>query len=647
MATTLAEPVGTISAALAQASLLLRSDPTLAEEQALEILKVAPNHSKATLTLGLARARMGRHQEAAEALRLAAQSEPGSSEAWRALGDQLTLLEDAQGADEAYAHAIRASVSDPKLMEAALALCEGKLAIAERLLRAHLYAKPTDVAAIRMFAEVGARLGRYEDSEKLLQRALELAPSFTAARHNYAIVLNRQSKAVEALAQIDLLLERDGDNPAYRFLKAAALTRIGEYEAAIALYRQLLEKNPRNARSWLNLGHAAKTAGRQDEGVVAYLKCIELAPHFGEAYWSLANMKTYRFDDDAVAAMHAQLGRTELSEEDRYHFHYTLGKAYEDRCEFARAFEHYMDGARLRRLGLHYDADDTTAAMHQQRQVFSPQFLASRSGQGAPDRDPIFIVGLPRAGSTLIEQILSSHSRVEGTMELPDIMMIAKSIGGGRLRGGAYPDAIAAMSSEHLRALGAQYLASTKVQRKTDRPFFIDKMPNNFQHLGLISVILPNAKIIDARRHPIGNCFSAFKQHFARGQGYSYDLDDLGRYYADYIAVMDHFERALPERIHRVHYEAMVANPETEIRRLLDYCELPFEAACLDFHATKRAVRTASSEQVRQPLYSDAVDHWRHYEPWLGSLKKALGPIAENYPHAFSGNNSKQRGEEK
>jgi tetratricopeptide (TPR) repeat protein len=634
MSATIAEPVGTIETALAHAGRLLRSQPALAAEQAREILKVAPRHAQGELTLGLAQARLGLHPEAAASLRRAAELDAGLSAAWRALGDQLTILEDHAGADAAYAQAIRAGVRDPALMQAALALCEGKLAIAERGLRAHLYAHPTDVAAIRMLAEVGARLGRYEDSEKLLKRCIELAPSFSAARHNFALVLNRQGKAAQALAQLELLLVEEPDNPSYRYLQAAALTRIGEFEQAIAIYRGMLAEQPNSARGWLSLGHATKTAGQQAESIAAYAKSIELAPHFGEAYWSLANMKTYRFDDATVAAMQTQLARGDLSDEDRFHFHYTLGKVCEDRGEYAASFEHYQQGARLRRLGLAYKADETSALVERQKALFSADFFAARKGQGAPDRDPIFIVGLPRAGSTLLEQILSSHSAVEGTMELPDIVAMAKEIGGGKVRGEGYPAALAEMSGEQLAALGAEYIARTRVQRKTQRPFFIDKMPNNFQHLGLIQLILPNAKIIDARRHPLGGCFSAFKQHFARGQAFSYDLTDLGRYYADYVSLLAHFDAVLPGRVHRVLYERMIADPEAEIRRLLDYCGLPFEPACLEFHATKRAVRTASSEQVRQPLYSDAVEHWRHFEPWLGPLKAALGPVLDDYPNA-------------
>jgi predicted Zn-dependent protease len=565
------------------------------------------------------------------ALRRATELEP-EGPGWRSLGDQLTLLDDAAGADAAYAQSIRAAVHDPQLMQAAVALVQGKLAVCEHLLRPYLREKPTDVAAIRMLAEVGARLGRFEDAEKLLRRCLELAPSFHAARHNYAIVLHRESKASEALKQLDLLLKVDPENPSYKFLRAAALARIGEYEAAIEIYRDVTAKHPNSARAWLSMGHACKTAGRRTESIAAYERVIADAPHLGEAYWSLANMKTHPFSDADVARMNQQLERKDLGDEDRFHIHYALGKAYEDKADYERSFTHYAEGARIRRTGLDYKADETTQAAREHSALFTKAFFDARKGQGSPAPDPIFIVGLPRSGSTLIEQILASHSLVEGTMELPDIIAMAKRLGGGKVRGGTYPSALADMSAEQIRALGEEYIARTRVQRKTDRPFFIDKMPNNSQHVGFIHLILPNAKIIDARRHPMGACFSAFKQHFARGQAFTYDLTDVGRYYADYADMMARFDEAAPGRVHRVLYEDMIENTEAEVRRLLDYLGLPFEAACLDFHTNTRAVRTASSEQVRQPIYSGAVEQWRHYEPWLQPLKAALGTALDEYP---------------
>jgi len=620
------EQTGSIATAIAHARRLLRRDPVLAAQQAEEILKIDPRQAAAHFLLGMAQAACGDHKAAVQSLERSTALSPNDPDAWRALGDQLTVLEDGDRADSAYAQAIRAGVHDPQLMRAAWALCEGKLAIAEQALRAHLKQKPTDPAAIRMLAEVAARLGRFEDAETLLRRCLELAPGFVAARHNYALVLHRQSKALEALEQIDLLLAAEPDNPGYRFLKATALTRIGEYDSAIELYRSVLSQHAGNVRGWLSLGHACKTAGKAAESVAAYSKCIELAPSFGEAYWSLADMKTYRFSDAAVEALRNELRREQLRDEDRVHLHYALGKALEDRARYGEAFAHYEQGARLRRTSVVYDADDTTRFTDRLIGFFTTALVAARAGQGAQASDPIFIVGLPRSGSTLIEQILSSHSAVEGTMELPDVLMLARRLGGGKTRDGAYPESIAQLAPEALRALGEEYLTRTRVQRKTAKPRFVDKMPNNFQHVGLIGLILPNAKIIDARRHAMGACFSAYKQHFARGQAFSYDLGDLGRYYRDYVRLMDHYEAVLPGRIHRVRYEDMVAEPEREIRALLSFCGLPFEPDCLEFHTNPRAVRTASSEQVRQPLYRDAVEHWRNFEPWLGPLKEALGP---------------------
>ena len=312
---------------------------------------------------------------------------------------------------------------------------------------------------------------------------------------------------------------------------------------------------------------------------------------------------------------------------------FALGKALEDAGEWAGSFEHYQAGNALRRERLSYDADETTAHVARSKALFTPAFFAGRSGAGSPAPDPIFVIGLPRSGSTLVEQILSSHSKVEGTMELPDIASIARRLGGERREGEepAYPGVLADLTPEQLKALGEEYLERTRIQRKTGRPLFIDKMPNNFAHIGLIHLILPNAKIVDVRRHPLACCFSGFKQHFARGQGFTYDLTDIGRYYADYAALMAHVDAVLPGRAHRVIYEQLVEDPETEIRRLLAYCGLEFEPACLSFHETARPVRTASSEQVRQPLYRDGLDQWRHYEPWLGPLKAALGRTLETW----------------
>lgn len=630
LATATHEPTGSLETALSHAGRLLASAPVLAEAQAREILKVLPDNPQALHLLGEALGAEGRGGEAIDALSRAVRLAPRLSDAWRALGDELRRAGDTSGADAADARCLAAAAGDPKLLEAGAALCDGRLAVAERLLRAFLKDQPTDVAAIRMLAEVGGRLGRYADAETLLTRCLELAPRFDAARFNYATVLYRQAKAAETLEQLASLIARDPRNPSYRSLKAAALAQVGEYRRAIDEYRDLLVAYPGQPKAWMSYGHALKTVGRQADAIAAYRKSLDLLPSLGEAYWSLANLKTVGFSAADVAAMAAQLARDDIADEDRFHLDFALGKALEDEGQDAGAFGHYRKANALRRASLDYDAEETTEHARRSGAMFTPTFFAERANFGAPDPDPIFIVGLPRSGSTLIEQILASHSAVEGAMELPDLGSIARRLDGRRKLAdpSRYPEILADLDSDAARTLGEEYLARTRIHRKTGRPFFIDKMPNNFAHLGLIHLILPKARIVDARRDPMACGFSCFKQHFARGQGFTYDLTDLGRYYRDYVTLMEHFDRVLPGRVHRVIYEDMVSDTEGAIRALLNHCELPFEDACLRFHENERAVRTASSEQVRRPIFTEGLDQWRRFDAWLGPLKNALGPLA-------------------
>ncbi len=658
------EPSGSLSTALNHALRLLETRPALAERQALEILHVVPDHPDALLIFAIAKrmngdlqasssvldkvvaarpvwadahyqrgltlAALGRIDDARAAFIRATQVKPQMSDAWRALGDLASLQGATREADGYYARQIKASVTNPHLVEAAGALIDNRLAVAERLLKDFLIRHPTDVAAMRMLAEVATRIGRYSDAESLLESCLELAPGFTPARHNYAVVLYRSGKPAETVQQIDILMKDDPRDPNYRNLKAAALGQIGEYEQSIALYAGVLEDYPDQANIWMSYGHALKTAGLQADGIAAYRRAIALRPSFGEAYWSLANLKTFRFTDDDVAAMREQLARPDLGEDDRLHFDFALGKALEDRKDYAASFAHYQAGNGLRRRQVEYDSDEMTTEMRRSETFFTADFFAAKAGCGCQAADPIFIVGLPRSGSTLIEQILSSHSQVEGTMELPEISSMARILGGRRKKTDVshYPDVLATFDDARLTAMGEDYIARTRVHRKTGRPFFIDKMPHNFLHIGMIRLILPNAKIIDARRDPMGSCLSVFKQNFARGQNFSYDLADIGRYYRAYVRMMAHFDAVLPGTIHRVVYERLVDDTEAEVRRLLEHCGLPFEAACLNFHENDRAVRTASSEQVRRPIFRDGIDHWRNYEPWLGSLKSILEDTA-------------------
>lgn len=590
----------TVAEALVHARRLLRDEPKLAAEQAREIVR----------------------------------ADPDNADGWRLLGAALRQLGEESEAEEAELRAIAASVHDPDLMNAAQALVANDLPVAERLLRPHLKQKPTDVAAIRMMAELAGRLGRYGDAETLLRRALDLAPAFSAARANLATILYRQNRTIEALAELEALLEREEDNPSHQNLKAAVLGRLGSYEEALALYAQVLEKLPTQPKIWMSYGHALKTVGRQQEGIAAYRRALELNPTLGETWWSLANLKTVPFSDEDVAAMQAALASDGLGRDDRLHLHFALGKALEERQDHAAAFAQYREGNRIRHAMMGYDPEEVGALVRRSKSLFTRAFFAEREGFGSAAADPIFILGMPRAGSTLIEQILASHSKVEGTMELPDLPAMARRFGAMREGGGEplYPDCVSSLTREECAALGGEYVERTRIQRKTERPYFIDKLPNNWAHLGFLHLILPNARIIDARRHPLDCCLSNFRQHYARGQGFSYDLGDMGRYYADYVELAAHFDSVLPGRIHRVIHEQLIDEPEAEIRRLLDYLGLDFEPGCLAFHETRRAVRTASSEQVRRPINREGVGQWRNYEQWLDPLKQALGPVLDRYP---------------
>lgn len=614
---------GSLSAALTNLIKLLAVNPAMAEAQAREILAIIPGQPDTLLLFAAALAAQNRLTEAVEPLKRLVAAEPQHCAAWRDLGDLYTALGDAKAADEAYLRHVAASAGDRAMLEAGGALYENRLADAERLLRAVLKAHPTDIGAIRMLAEIAARLERYEQAEALLRRALQLAPNFDAARANLAIVLHRQNRSVEARAELEALLARDPENPSHRNQYAAVLARLGETEQAIAVYRTVLKVVTDQPRVWMSFAHTLKTAGHRAEAESAYRESLRLNPALGEAWWSLANLKTFRFSNDDLVTMQNQLARTDLSDADRFHLDFALGKAFEDRKAYDTSFTHYDAANAGRRKSLDYDAGMITANKERLKSVLTTEFFAARAGQGCPAPDPIFIVGLPRSGSTLIEQILASHSQVEGTMELPDIMALIDKTRAGR-NVYFYPDVIAGLSATELKALGEEYLERTRVHRKLGRPLFIDKMPNNFLQIGFIHLILPNAKIIDARRHPMACGFSCFKQHFARGQAFSYSLEDIGRYYADYVDLMAHFDRVLPGRIVRVQYEDLVADLETNVRKLLADCGLAFEEECLSYYQNDRIVRTASSEQVRMPIFSDGLEQWRHYEKWLEPLKNAL-----------------------
>ncbi len=582
---------------------------------------------------------LGHDDRAIDALERLTRQQPAISDGWFLLARALRRVERGQDAWRADLSGVHAASRDPDLVEAAVAMNDGRLSEARARLERRGTRHPDDPVGTRLLGEIIWREGDIAAALVLVERAVAMAPGFDLARDFLIRLLLQSNRLEEALTHADMLMQSPMKAAGHDLLKASVLVRLGEQEAAGDIYERLLAQQPAQPQVWQNLGHVRKTLGRQAAAVDAYRRAVALQPTMGEAWWSLANLKTVRLDAGDIAAMRGALATLADHDgahgEDVFHLHFSLGKALEDAGDHDAAFDHYDRGNRLRRAMIAHDADDFGAEVAAATVTFTAPFLAGTRDGGCPAPDPIFIVGLPRSGSTLVEQILSSHSQVEGTMELPDMMMIAGRLQ-ARVDEGEFPDfrtMIASLSPADRTRLGEEYLERTRVHRRSDRPLFIDKMPNNWQHVGLIGMILPNARIIDARRHPIACCFSGWKQHFARGQSFSYDLTDIARYYRDYVSHMAAYDAAAPGRVHRVIYERMVQDTPGEVERLLAYLGLPFEPACLSFWQNERAVRTASSEQVRRPIFTDAVDHWRHYEARLAPLFAILGPIVDRYPN--------------
>lgn len=652
---------GELQQALKNAAGLLAQDPRQAEQQAHEILIRYPEVAAAKRVLAAAYRRqkmpqkaldvlaplfaqfgdapdflneiaqchgaVGESEDAVRILRKAVTLDPEHAASWLSLGDQLAVAGDTEGSREAFDRHFQISSRHPELLTAVELLRDGKLGQAEQLVRNLLKKYPTDVSSIRVLADIGVKMGQFKDACNLLHRCLELAPDFHSARHSYAMALMRTQKPEEALLEADKLLVEQPNSPSYLILKASILVRIGDHTEALEIYEKILKDYPNQARAQMSYGHALRTVGRLEESIVAYRTCIRLSPEVGEAYWSLANLKTFRFSDEDIDAMREQVKAEGADADDQSHLAFSLGAALEDRGDYDESFEFYRRGNAIRRIEHRHDPKINVFESVRQVRTLSHGFFEQRGDSGCPSPDPIFIVGLPRAGSTLLEQILASHSQVEGTSELTDIIVIAQKLGGKSRKNpsGNYPESLSELSLDQFRELGEGYLESTQIQR-SDTPFFIDKMPNNFRHIGLIHLILPNSKIIDARRHPMGSCFSGFKQLFAQGQTFTYGLEDIGKYYRDYVRLMDHWDAVLPGRVHRVQYEDMVNDTEAQIRALLEYCGLEFEDSCLRFYESDRAVRTPSAEQVRQPIYQGGLEQWRKFEAHLGPLKEALGP---------------------
>jgi len=505
------------------------------------------------------------------------------------------------------------------------------LPAAENILRAYL-ASANHAEALRLLGRIEHQRNALDQAEQLLEAALKLAPEYRAARSDYARVLIDLQKYLEASEVIDIVLKLEPGNAEYLSLSAAACSGLGQHERAITTYRRLLAASPGSAELHVALGHSLKTIGRQKQAIESYRTAATLRPSFGDAYWSLANLKTYRFPADEIARMRAEACAPSAHLVDRYHLCFALGKAYEDGNEFAESWQCYERGNRLKRAESRYHAGIAETNTRRQIELFTAQFLAARAGGGLPAPDPIFIVGLPRSGSTLIEQILASHSKVEATHELWDIQRIVLATERQRSAPGdsPYPGVLAGLAADDFRRLGQSYMTGARAYRH-GKPFFIDKMPNNFRHIGLIHLMLPNARIIDARREPMACCFSNLKQLFASGQEFTYSIEDIARYYRTYLDLMRHWDTVLPARVLRVWYEDVVDDLERNVRRILEFCGLEFEPACLEFHKTERSVRSASSEQVRQPIFREGLFQWRSYDLWLGPLRDTLGDALTRY----------------
>ena len=570
--------------------------------------------------------------QAIEALLRAVNINPALPSSWNLLEGLYRMTGEQANSAMAASHVATLKRLAPEVVQATSLFSDGEVTPAEHVIRPYLQRAGHDVEGMRLLARIAVARDVLEDADTLLSAVLAMAPDYQAARFDYAKVLFERHLYQRACEEMETLLALDPYHLDYRALHASARVGLGEHERAIALYRALLLEVPGAADLHLSLAHALKTQGRRDDAIEAYRAAIEARTGFGDAYWSLANLKTYRFTDDEIASMIAAEASPETPMVDRYHLCFALGKAYEDRGDHAASWQHYERGNALKREESHYRPEIIETNTRRQIQTCTREFFAGRTDAGDASRDPIFIVGLPRAGSTLLEQILASHSQVDGTQELADIPRIVLELQGRDpdLDDPRYPGVLADMQQEDFRQLGEKYLRDTRSYR-SDAPRFIDKMPNNFRHLGLIHLMFPNATIIDARREPMACCFSNLKQLFASGQEFSYSMQDIARYYRTYLELMDHWDRVLPGRVLRVHHEDVVDDLEGNVRRILDFCGLPFEAACLEFHKTARSVRTASSEQVRRPIYRDGMDQWTKYAAYLEPLKGMLGDALDRY----------------
>ena len=600
----------------------------------LEKLKsLVPEHSRAFQETGHVYRAMNNAGAALNAFSRATQINPALAASFRAQIDILTATDRSHLTGQLKQQLESLEALPKPLVAVTDLIAQGKLIKAEQLCKAFMQKVPRNIEGMRLLADIGSRLGVLEDAEFLLESAVEFAPDHTKARIDYIQVLRKRQNYQESLRQAKLLLDADPSNPQFQSVFAVESMQSGDYDTALSMFESILKILPEDPVTLTSRGHALKTQGQTEDAIDSYRRAIKKYAAHGEAYYSLANLKLFSFSDEEIQAMEAQESNLGISHQSRIYLNFALGKAYEDKSLFDKAFMFYERGNAFKKSQSRYKASDLTAEFKAQTEVFDDAFIASHANTGFTSPDPIFIVGLPRSGSTLLEQILASHSQVDGTMELPNMLALAQKLRRGERMSAVnhYPGILKELPAEQFLEFCEKFIDETRVHRGS-APFFIDKMPNNFRHVGLIKLMLPNAKIIDARRHPMGSCFSGFKQLFAEGQEFTYGLEEVGTYYRDYVDLMDHWDKVFPGQVLRVQYEEVVADLDSQVRRILDYCGLEFEESCINFHETDRSVRTPSSEQVRQPIYQSGVEQWKNFESNLDPLKQALGPVLERYP---------------
>ena len=594
--------------------------------------ELAPSFAKPFEDLGVLLLRQGRFEESANTLQNAVRLDPSLESAHFNLGKALAKLGKGKEADAAFEASFALSPIKKLLAEAAEYHKQGKLEESEALYRKALNDDPGNIDATRMLGLIAAAAGQTDEAKFLLQQVIERAPDFFIAHIDLGNILKDQDHYEEAIACFQRAIAIEPRNPHAQFLLASTLSPAAFTDEALDAYQACLDILPEHPGALLGIGHMLKTVGRQEEGIAAYRKCIDIKPGNGETYWSLANLKTFRFTDEEIAKMEDQVASGKVDNEgSEANFLFALAKAHEDAKDHKKAWDYYQRGNKLQRSLVKYDPVSTEVVNNDLVEAFTKELMDEKRGLGCQDKAPIFILGLPRSGSTLLEQIIASHSMVEGTSELPYISRITQSLNRNRADGLSYPGAIRELGTVALEALGEEYLQLSQMHRKEGAPRFIDKMPNNFPSAGFINLILPKAKIIDARRNPLDACFGNFRQLYAKGQPFTYDLTDIGEYYLQYQRMMDHWNTVMPGQILHVQYEDTVMDLESQVRRILEFLELPWEDACLNYHETDRAVRTASSEQVRQPIYTGAINHWRKYEQHLDELLEVLEPVRPLY----------------